>query len=517
MQYTFIVFLLLIIALCSMAHVNDAFSENDKCATDGECQIHNNTDYYGYTFSAQKAQNYQECCNQCLLHPTKCKSWSFDEHQKICNLKYGVPEAEECANVTSGYPKPLGQEQEVQEAQKAQEKQVTHPVPKRLGCFKDDQTRFLKGLPAPHHINMPDLTHEKCFNHCRTNKFRYAGLQDAQNCFCDNFPIRGFGEKRPDSECNLPCKGESSKMCGAPWHQDIYDLTPNEPEPKEIKIGCYKDDGTRFLQGLPAPHYIQTNDMTPEKCFAHCRERNFRYAGLQDGHACSCDNQPVRGFGEKRPENECSKPCVGDNTKTCGNPWLQEIYDLQPGKPLPPPPTPPKPPVFPPDSTQTNFVTNFDCSTSKFMPNALLKINAFTLFLQINVQKSLRGWQHILHGGDASSSRRTPGIWTFDGMLHVRASSKGEWNDGQNCYTLKPQLQINQPYELVTVYNVNEIVVYLNKQHIATCPTKGEIIPETDLYIGKSPPYEGLPAIISVAYFNKALNPEQLRYMGKLI
>jgi len=642
MNYLFLIFLIIIIVLCSVTTVKDNFDDNyeDRCPPDpatcddeldqldeeGGCEVRNNTDYYGYTFLSKSAKDHKECCKLCLQHPKKCNCWSFDEQKKVCELKYNRPEASECSNVTSGFPKVATVMPVAEEGKPPVAEEEAPPEPKRLGCHKDDPRRFLKGLPSPHYVefsdltpskcfkycrernfryaglqaghaclcdnspeqgfgekvldtecqnpckgdagkkcgaiwrndiydlqpdkpepkppvksetvsakrlgcyaddgtrhlkglpfphyvNMDDMTQEKCFDLCRSKNFRYAGLQDGHGCLCDNLPSRGFGEKKPDAECVKPCKGESTKTCGNPWRQEIYDLKPNEPQeeakaPTEQKLGCYKDDPTRFLQGLPSPHYHQAADMTPEKCFAHCRQKGFRYAGLQDGHACLCDNEPTRGFGEKRPDNECSKTCAGDKSKTCGNFWLQDIYDLQPGKPK----QPPKPKIVP-----VNIAFSFDCTTSKFMPNALKNTNRFTLFLKINMTRNVQGWAHILHGGDAQAWRRTPGIFTHDGNLHIRASSKGNWNDGDNCYTLQPKLELNKVYDLITVYNATEIVVYLDRKLIATCPTKGEIVPETDLYLGKSPPYQGLPAIITVDYVDQALNAEQLKEMARIV
>jgi len=310
------------------------------------CEVLKNMDYSGYTYATQEAEDHQRCCSICAQQSDKCKSWSFDDDKKVCELKNRRPEPTECNHSTSGYPKVVAEEEAVKSEQ--QEKPVpgtstsastsTSTGPKRLGCFRDDGIRHLKGLPAPHWEYMADLTPEKCFNFCFGKNFRYAGLQDGNSCFCDNQPSRGFGEKVADGECGKPCKGDPSKTCGSGYRNDIFDLQQDKNKVEKSglqgpkRLGCYRDDGIRHLKGLPAPHWAFMDDMVPETCFKICRDGNFRYAALQDGQTCFCDNQPVRGFGEKVADGECGKPCKGDPKKTCGSGYRNEIYDLRGGR-----------------------------------------------------------------------------------------------------------------------------------------------------------------------------------------
>lgn len=45
--------------------------------------------------------------------------------------------------------------------------------------------------------------------------FKYAGLQYGGECWAGNT----FGKygKRPDSECNMPCKLDKKRSCGGSW------------------------------------------------------------------------------------------------------------------------------------------------------------------------------------------------------------------------------------------------------------------------------------------------------------
>jgi len=162
--------------------------------------------------------------------------------------------------------------------------------------------------------------------------------------------------------------------------------------------------------------------------------------------------------------------------------------------------------------TIDRIVTNFDCTKASYMPNRLKDTNRFTLFIRLTLKaQPSKDWNHLLHAGDESSTRRTPGIWIYDGYLHIRASSQGNQNDGEGCWTIKPKLEVNRQYDLVVVYNRTEITAYLDGNRVANCPTKGEIVPERNLFIGKSSVFPVLSATLTLGYIDRALDPEQVK------
>lgn len=52
--------------------------------------------------------------------------------------------------------------------------------------------------------------------------FRYAGLQYGGECWGGN-KMGKYG-KRPDSECNMKCRKDKGRICGAGWRNNIFDL-----------------------------------------------------------------------------------------------------------------------------------------------------------------------------------------------------------------------------------------------------------------------------------------------------
>jgi hypothetical protein len=50
---------------------------------------------------------------------------------------------------------------------------------------------------------------------------------------------------------------------------------------------------------------------TPERCIATCRDKGFKYAGVQYGQSCLCGNS----YGKYGTAHNCDFRCTGDSTK----------------------------------------------------------------------------------------------------------------------------------------------------------------------------------------------------------
>jgi hypothetical protein len=176
------------------------------------------------------------------------------------------------------------------------------PVPLYWGCYRDDANRALDIFKG----SRSDMTPQLCQRLC--TGYRYAGVQFYSECSCGD--AVGY-DRRPDSECNLPCSGDSSQMCGGGWHNSIYIVAPY--------VGCYTDSWTRALPVFKG----YTSDMTPQKCEALCEGYNF--AGAQWNGECWCGD--TLGY-QVRPDSECDTACNGDPTQMCGGGWHNSIYAL---------------------------------------------------------------------------------------------------------------------------------------------------------------------------------------------
>jgi len=66
--------------------------------------------------------------------------------------------------------------------------------------------------------------------------------------------------------------------------------------------------------------------MTIPKCIEFCKSKNKLYAGLQNGYACFCGDDP----GVKTDLEKCKTACKGDKRDLCGGPWYNSVYVTNP-------------------------------------------------------------------------------------------------------------------------------------------------------------------------------------------
>jgi len=99
--------------------------------------------------------------------------------------------------------------------------------------------------------------------------------------------------------------------------------TKREPggngEVKGKHIGCFRDSNNPF----DLDRYLersQTN--TPQKCVETCREKGFKYAGVQFGESCLCGNS----YGSQGSASNCDMPCTGDKSQKCGGRFANSVY-----------------------------------------------------------------------------------------------------------------------------------------------------------------------------------------------
>ncbi|KAK3103053.1 hypothetical protein FSP39_016093 [Pinctada imbricata] len=101
------------------------------------------------------------------------------------------------------------------------------------------------------------------------------------------------------------------------------------PSAKEIAgkfynyIGCYKDHIPRVLNGYELKG---SKTMTPKSCVSMCKNRHFKFAGVQFSQECFCGNSLGTTL---QPEKECNMACSGDNNQMCGGSMRLSVYHVQ--------------------------------------------------------------------------------------------------------------------------------------------------------------------------------------------
>ncbi|KAM6513609.1 hypothetical protein FALCPG4_015994 [Fusarium falciforme] len=197
------------------------------------------------------------------------------------------------------------------------------------GCYIDPPGRAMAGAPGSPSSSM---TPEKCIATCIANGFTVAGLEYAEECYCGN-ELNNAASKTAETDCNMPCSGDSTQMCGAGNRLSIYSEGdfPIWPVPvaKETDLpglweykGCVFDNGNPYiLEWLweDAPNYASSNMMI-DSCLERCQRFGYSAAGVEYARQCVCGDL---GAVDARPDvfkadSFCSMPCPGDRNYTCG-------------------------------------------------------------------------------------------------------------------------------------------------------------------------------------------------------
>jgi hypothetical protein len=151
------------------------------------------------------------------------------------------------------------------------------------GCFQEKSGQQI--LPYRSEASSDTMTVEKCTAECKGNGYRYAGLVYYGVCYCGQTVN---GPSVAESECNLPCNGNSSQTCGGnsifsiytdPTFEPVEDVTIEDYDP----IGCYTDNSSLGRALSYRQDQVDGASLTTEKCLQACRDGGFPFAGTEFG------------------------------------------------------------------------------------------------------------------------------------------------------------------------------------------------------------------------------------------
>ncbi|KAJ3579386.1 hypothetical protein NPX13_g1177 [Xylaria arbuscula] len=110
------------------------------------------------------------------------------------------------------------------------------------------------------------------------------------------------------------------------WYNELPScVTPFEPF---VYTGCFDNGQPGSKEALSLRSDLDTQNMTVETCVAHCKGNSYRLAGLSYYGVCYCGNTVSTAL---LPEDQCTFPCTGDSTETCGgdtqiNIWMDPTF-----------------------------------------------------------------------------------------------------------------------------------------------------------------------------------------------
>jgi len=173
-----------------------------------------------------------------------------------------------------------------------------------IGCFADAHKREIVAEGFSGAVNRTF-----CANYCRRKKFKFAAVQNGNECFCGN----SYGKygKTDEKDCNKVCVGNPLLTCGGLFRNGIIDV-------KDMNyIGCFVDG---FVRNSKDEILIKITDLTQGKCLLYCNEKNYKYAGLKGdkGDQCVCTDK-IDKYGKLNADDFKLQACSGDNRERCGD------------------------------------------------------------------------------------------------------------------------------------------------------------------------------------------------------
>jgi hypothetical protein len=121
------------------------------------------------------------------------------------------------------------------------------------------------------------------------NGYRYAGLEYYGECFCG---ATVNGVQIDESNCNYPCTGNSSEVCGGTdiisVYQDPTFLPVDDTIITDYKpLGCYSDLGPDG-RTLAWQQTVDATALTVETCLTACKQEGYPFAGVEYAQECWC-------------------------------------------------------------------------------------------------------------------------------------------------------------------------------------------------------------------------------------
>ncbi|CAG2244656.1 Plasminogen,Hepatocyte growth factor [Mytilus edulis] len=169
-----------------------------------------------------------------------------------------------------------------------------------IGCYQDHRKRILpKDV-----LTDKSMTVQKCRQFCRKKGFKFAGVENGNECFCGD--VLRKNKQRKEGDCKTPCSGNKQQICGGPWRISIYTGTgsfPSHPSagPNVIRKRSVEKENA-FVKAITKATELNLNQhilvviritekeyckdvtdksMTVQKCRQFCRKKGFKYAGVE--------------------------------------------------------------------------------------------------------------------------------------------------------------------------------------------------------------------------------------------
>ncbi|KAF7322464.1 Glycoside hydrolase [Mycena chlorophos] len=180
-----------------------------------------------------------------------------------------------------------------------------------LGCAQDGSSRAFS-----YSYSSSAMTQESCIATCDSLSYTYAAVEYSSQCYCGSTLMNGLGTSLSSSSCNMACNGNSAEMCGGFYTMNLFSKSSASTTTTTwtLSNACLVDTGSRILQS----YSYSTSSLTPASCQQTCQARGYTLAGVENGDECYCGNSFAGGTPTTASTSDCSAPCTGASSSTCG-------------------------------------------------------------------------------------------------------------------------------------------------------------------------------------------------------
>lgn len=202
-----------------------------------------------------------------------------------------------------------------------------------LGCVTDDAA--IPTLTSIATLDPTNMMVGQCVDFCQGYGHIYAGVENGTYCNCGDV-LSILAMNATDSDCNVPCSGNSSEMCGGSLFLNLYWSGAPPPPPATMVqtspsglwnlLGCYNDSNSNRILETE----ILAGDMystSVESCTGQCSAQQYTLAGMEMARQCFCGNA-ILNSGVAKPSQDCLLPCSGNQSELCGGPNHITIYSF---------------------------------------------------------------------------------------------------------------------------------------------------------------------------------------------
>ena len=143
---------------------------------------------------------------------------------------------------------------------------MTRTAVEAQGCHDEPPvTSYKQSLDLPNLVTTSSsMTVDMCITACKENGFDYASPR-GENCFCGN----EFGKNGISNNCNTPCPGDPSQICGGPSANSVYYVSGTKQA--VWSAGEPKDNFYAWCGTLKHSDYYYASVVCNSKYRFHCK------------------------------------------------------------------------------------------------------------------------------------------------------------------------------------------------------------------------------------------------------